>query len=62
VRGLAGAVAVVGVVSVVAFAPATLLDSALASGVLGVGLGVALVALWRPSGLLAAWRYLRELA
>jgi hypothetical protein len=62
VRGLAGAVGAVLVVVVVAFAPVALLDHAVAAGMLGLALATALVAVARPSGLLAAWRYLRELA
>jgi O-antigen/teichoic acid export membrane protein len=61
-RGLAAAVGAVVVVVVLAFAPVALLDHAVAAGVLGLGLATALVAVARPSGLVAAWRYLRELA
>jgi O-antigen/teichoic acid export membrane protein len=61
-RGLAGALAVVLVVFALAFAPALLLDNAIASGVLGLALAAVLVALARPSGLVSSWRYLRALA
>ncbi len=62
VRGLAAAVAVVVVVFGAAFAPATLVDSAVLAVALGLALAAVLVAVARPRGLVAAWRYLRELA
>ena len=62
VRGLAVAVATVFAVFALAFVPAALLDSPVASGAVGLGLSAALVAVTRPPGLTAAWRYLRELA
>jgi hypothetical protein len=50
------------VVFALAFAPALLLDNAVAGGVLGLALAAVLVALARPSGLVSSWRYLRALA
>jgi hypothetical protein len=44
------------------FAPAALLDRAILAGLVGLALATALVAVARPPGLVAAWRYLRELA
>lgn len=61
-RGLAGAVVVAAVVFGLSLVPAAILDDAVAAGLVGVGLAGALVAVARPSGLVAAWRYLRELA
>ena len=62
VRGLAGAVVVVLVVYVLAFAPALLVGSAVLAVVLGLALTAVVLAVARPKGLVAAWRYLRELA
>jgi hypothetical protein len=62
VRGLGAAVAVVAAIVGIAFAPVALLDRAILAGFLGLALATALVAVTRPPGLVAAWRYLRELA
>ncbi len=61
VRGLAGAVGAVFLVFLLAFVPAAFLGNAIAAAALGLVLSAALVAVARPPGLAAAWRYLREL-
>ena len=61
VRGLAGAVGAVFLVFGLAFVPAAFLGNAIAAAALGLVLSAALVAVARPPGLAAAWRYLREL-
>jgi hypothetical protein len=60
-RGLALATLVVLVVTVATFAPPALLLGSAASAALGVVLYAVLLAVVRPRGLLASWRYLRAL-
>jgi len=62
VRGLVGAVAAGVAVFALAVAPAAVIGDAVAAGMLGLVLATAVVAVVRPPGLVAAWRYLRELA
>ncbi|HEU5264405.1 MAG TPA: hypothetical protein VFU34_07185, partial [Gaiellaceae bacterium] len=60
-RGLAGAAAVVGGVSIAAFVPPALVLGAAAAAGAGLLLYGALFVLVRPRGLARSWRYLREL-
>jgi hypothetical protein len=60
-RGLGVAAAVVGVLVVAAFAPPGLLLGPLAAAA-GLALYAALLAAFRPAGLVSAWRYLRALS
>jgi hypothetical protein len=60
-RGLALAAGVVGAIAVVAYLPPSFLFGSLAAAALGLALYGVLVAVVRPPGLTAAWRYLRAL-
>ncbi len=60
-RGLAWACAFVAGVALVSFGGASLLDNATVAGLAGLVLFLGLVALLRPPGLRASWRYLRAL-
>lgn len=62
VSGLALAAALVAVLAAVSFVPFGILLSAVAAATLGLAAYVAVMALVRPPGLRAAWRYLRALA
>jgi hypothetical protein len=59
--GLAVAVAIVGAVALVAFLPPWALLDPVPGAVVGGMLFVTILAVLRPSPLLAAWRYLRAL-
>ena len=60
--GLLRAALAVAVLAVVAYVPAALVLPALPGAAVGLGLYVALLAVVRPPGLRASWRYLRALA
>jgi len=60
--GIVRAAATFGAIVIVAFVPPALLLGPVGASALGVALYVVLVAVLRPPGLRAAWRYLRALA
>jgi hypothetical protein len=61
-RQLAVAAFLVAGLAVLAFVPPALLLGSMASALVGVGVYAALLALVRPPGLIAGWRYLRALS
>jgi hypothetical protein len=60
-RGLLVATSVIAALAVAAFAPPALVLGSIASAVLGLGIYVVLLAVIKPRGLTASWRYLRAL-